>query len=368
MKPSSVMSTPSRYSSSPSVSVSGTATVPSSMDSSSGRSVVESVTRPRAVVRQASCCSTMSSILVRSMCPSSATAAKKRCGSLVWMCTRRRASPPATTSDSPSSAERTMTSSRESGVPPRGVSSASVQKRYRSSISSCSPEKGGRPCGWASMGTHAGSLPLNESMSPSRKIDEPLPARVHHVAAGEDLELARRGGESLPRRHQTAVQQFREVLLLRAAAELARPGAQHREDGALTGVLQSRVGRLRATDGGGRELRPVDLAQPLHRGGEPVEELGEDRPGIATGSVQGAVGGDARGVTHGVGSGAPEPGRRRLERRRQVGARVRVAHREDVDAVQLLLLAHDRERARAHRAREHLSAEPGRVVDRVGHL
>ena len=117
MNPSSVMSTPSRYSSSPSVSVSGTAIMPRSMASSSGRSVVESVTSPSAVVRQASCCSTMSSTLVRSMWPSSATAAKKRLGSLVWMCTRRRVSPPATTSDSPSSAARVMTSSRESGTP-----------------------------------------------------------------------------------------------------------------------------------------------------------------------------------------------------------------------------------------------------------
>ena len=160
MKPSSVMSTPSRYSSSPSVSVSGTAIMPRVMASSSGRSVVESVTRPRSVVRQASCCSTMSSTLVRSMCPSSATVAMKRCGSLVWMWTRRRVSPPATTSDSPSSATRAITSPRESRAPSRGVSSASVQKRKRASISSCSPEKGGRPCGAAATGTRG--LPLAE--------------------------------------------------------------------------------------------------------------------------------------------------------------------------------------------------------------
>ena len=145
MNPSSVMSTPSRYSSSPSVRVSGTAMMPRLIASSSGRSVVESVTRPRALVRQASCCSTMSSTLVRSMWASSATAAKNRFGSLVWMCTRRRVSPPATTSDSPSSVTRTMTSSRESGMPSRGVSSASVQKRKRSSMSSCTSENGGSP-------------------------------------------------------------------------------------------------------------------------------------------------------------------------------------------------------------------------------
>ena len=99
-----------------------------------------------------------------------------------------------------------------------------------------------------------------------------------------------------------------------------------------------------------------------------MEELGEDRPGVAAGAVEGAVGGDAGGDADGVGSRAPEPGRRRLERRRQVGARVGVAHREDVDAVQRLLLAHHGERARAHDARERLAAQPRRVVDRLGHL
>ena len=182
---------------------------------------------------------------------------RSACGSLVWMCTRRRVSPPATTSDSPSSATRVITSSRESGTPSRGVSSASVQKRKRSSISSCSPENGGRPCGGASIG-HPGGLVAGERVDQALEEEhEPLPAGVHDVAAGQDLELARRGGERLARRHEAAVQQLRQVLVVRAPAELVRPGAQHREDGALARVLQGRVRRLRAAHGGGGELRPV---------------------------------------------------------------------------------------------------------------
>ena len=40
----------------------------------------------------------------------------------------------------------------------------------------------------------------------------------------------------------------------------------------------------------------VHHPQPLHRGGESVEELREDRAGVAAGAVEGAVGGDAGGV------------------------------------------------------------------------
>ena len=284
------------------------------------------------------------------------------------MCTRRRVSPPATTSDSPSSVARVITSSRESGTPSRGVSSASVQKRKRSSISSCSPEKGGRPCGDASIGTQAGSLPVSESIRPSRKNTNPCPpasttwlrARTSSwrgVAASASRAAtsplcSSSGRSSSCARRVSSCDQARSTERMVPSRGSCR--AEYADSVPLTAAAANCV--------------PVDLAQPLHGGGEPVEELGEDRPGVAAGSVQGAVGGDAGGVAHRVGSCAPEPGRRRLERRRQVGARVRVAHREDVDAVQRLLLAHHRERARAHDAREHLSAEPGRVVDGVGHL
>ena len=180
----------------------------------------------------------------------------------------------------------------------------------------------------------------------------------------------RRRREGVLGGHEAVAQQLRQVVLVVAGApaELVAPGLQDAEDRALSRLLEGRVRGLRARQRRVGELRPVGAAQALHGGGEPVQELGEDSPGIAAGTVEGAVGGDAGGDPYGVGSLVPEPGGRGPERRRQIGARVGVPHREDVDAVQGLLLAHDGERAGAHDARERLSAQSHRVVGRVGHV
>ena len=265
-----------------------------------------------------------------------------------------------------------MTSSRENCASSRGRSSASVQKRKRSSISSCGSENGGSPCAGASLATHAGSWPpRSDSMMPSRKKTKPWPPASTTWLRASTSSWRGVAGERLAGGHEAAAHHLGQVLLVVAgtAAQLVRPGAEHGEDRALARLLQGRVRRLRARLRRVGELRPVDAAQALHGAGEPVQELGEDRAGVAAGAVEGAVGGDAGGGAHAVGSVAPEPGRRRLERRRQVGARVGVAHREDVDAVQGLLLAHDGERAGAHDARERrFRSSFVESVGRVGHL
>jgi len=80
-------------------------------------------------VRPPSCCSTMSSILLRSITPRAPTVARRRCGSLVCRWTRRRRRPPATTSESPSSLTAAATTSGANNDPSRGEMSASVQNR-----------------------------------------------------------------------------------------------------------------------------------------------------------------------------------------------------------------------------------------------
>ena len=206
---------------------------------------------------------------------------------------------------------------------------------------------------------------VNETL---QKVDEALTSGVDDVAAGEHLELARRGGKGLARRHQPAVHELGQILVVRTPAELVRPRAQHREDGALARILQGGIRGLGAAHRRGRELQAVGLAEPFHRRGEAVQKLGEDRPGVAAGAVEGAVGGCPGGVADGVGSLAPQPRGRRPQRRRQVGAGVRVTDREDVDAVQALLLAHHGERARAHHAREHGPTQLRRVVGALAHV
>ena len=104
--------------------------------------------------------------------------------------------------------------------------------------------------------------------------------------------------------------------------------------------------------------RPVHVLAPLHAAGEAVQELGEDRAGVAARAVEGAVGGGARQRADTDGRGAPEARGRCPEGRREVGPGVGVAHREHVHAVQCLLLAHDGEGPGADHAREHRTVEP----------
>jgi len=190
-----------------------------------------------------------------------------------------------------------------------------------------------------------------------QEVDEPLPAGVDHVAASQHLELARRLGERRARGHQAAVHHLGEVVLVRASAELVRPRLEHREDGAFARVLQGGVRRLHAAPGRVGELRAVDLPAATHGRREAVQELREDRPRVAVRAVERAVGGHARRGADSLGRGAAEPRGRRLERGRQIGAGVGVAHREHVDAVQNLLLAHDGEGAGAHDTGEHGAVE-----------
>ena len=89
-----------------------------------------------------------------------------------------------------------------------------------------------------------------------------------------------------------------------------------------------------------------------YRLGQTVQELGEDRARIAAGAVESGVGGETGGVADAARRPAAELGRRRPQRRRQVGAGVGVGHREDVDAVERLAVAHHGQRTRLQGMRE----------------
>ena len=202
----------------------------------------------------------MSSTLLWVMVPYSATVLRKSCGSLVCRWTRRRPPPPATTSDSP----RPVTAADErlpgdlllvAGDDQRlaAVAEALVD-RFVAVGERRHAVRGG-------LARHPGDLVTAAQRldEPLDEVDEALPAGVDDVAAGEDLELARRVGERLARRLHGAVHRADEVLAVVAPPELVRPGADDGEDGAL-----ARVGRApsRPTPPRGARRRRTRAGRP----------------------------------------------------------------------------------------------------------
>ena len=294
----------------------------------------------------------MSSILLRSTVPSAATAARKRCGSLVCRCTRRRRSPPATTSDSPRPS--TAASDGRSRQLPAVVCGQQGLRAEAEPLVDLlvRAEERRHPAGRRLDRRPARAAALQGVSEALEEVHEALAARVHHVVGGQYFELVLGVGERAAGGHEAGVHHRRELLFVGAPRELPRPGAQHREDGALARLLEGEPGGVRALPGGRRELRPVDALVRRHGAGQPVKELGEDRPRVAARALQGAVGGSTCRLADAAARGGAGARGGGLQRRRQVGTGVGVAHREDVDAVERLLLPHHVQRAGAEDPRE----------------
>ncbi len=88
-----------------------------------------------------------------------------------------------------------------------------------------------------------------------------------------------------------------------------------------------------------------------------MQELRQYGAGVAPGAVQSTVGRHLGGDADFPGLDAPETGRGCLERRRQIGARVGVAHREHIDLVQPLLSTSDGQSTASQHARERRAVE-----------
>ena len=251
----------------------------------------------------------MSSILLRSIVPSSAT--RRGSAAARWCAGARAAasSPPATTSDSPRPPTRAMTASRETAPRRAASSSASraeaeplvdllVRRRRTAAARAAGASIGAQRRLAAAQRVDRG--PRGSRRSPGRRRRRrgcwPAPRAGAGVSASASRAATRPPCISSAKSSSCA-----------RRAELVRPGAQHREDRALARLLQGRVGGLGALPGRGRELRAGRRAgEPLHRRGQAVQELREDRPGVAARAVESAVGGDAGRVADAVG----ERGRR----------------------------------------------------------
>ena len=207
-----------------------------------------------------------------------------------------------------------------------------------------------------------GESPIAEELGDAlEEVDETLRARVDDVVAGQHRELPRRVGEGNARRLERAAQQLAEIR--HAAGVLIDAGAplpEHREDRALDRALKGLLRRLDPPSHRDGEVPGGDHDLGADRLGETVEELREDRARVAARAVERRVGGDASGLSDGDSGrhgqrrgGGPQGGG-------EVGAGVGVRNREDVDAVERLLLAYDRQRAGAQRARE---PRPGERLD-----
>ena len=109
---------------------------------------------------------------------------------------------------------------------------------------------------------------------------------------------------------------------------------------------------------GGGELGGAECHGAADRRRQAVQELGDDGARVAAGAVQGGVRRHPRGGAHLLGRVVAQPGGGRAQRGRQIEAGVGVAHREDVDAVERLLLARHCQRAGTHDLGEGAPGEP----------
>ena len=304
-------------------------------------------------------CSTMSSTLVCSSRPKRASVCSTRRGSLVCTCTRRRASPPATTSDSPNPATAAVSAVAVDGALPdrdqrlRAEAEAIVDvvlasKRWRSTCPA------GRRCG--SWTLRRSPQELRDALE---EVDEPLPPGVDDVTARQHLQLARRVGERFAGAGEPVQQQLLELgAVRRMLTQRAGPCAQDGEDGALPRIGEGGVGGFGAAMGGGGELGGSEGYGAADRRRQAVQELGDDGSRVATGAVQGGVRRHPRGGAHLLGRVVAQPGCGGTKRSCKVETGVGVAHREDVDAVERLLLARHCQRAGTHHLGKGAPGEP----------
>ena len=122
------------------------------------------------------------------------------------------------------------------------------------------------------------------------------------------------------------------------------------------GGLLERVGKL-----GRRQLRlSLDVL------GEAPEDLREDDPGVAPGAHQAAVGGERGDLADLLRLRLADVLHRRLQREQHVGPGVAVRHREDVEAVDLLLVGAEPAEAAQQGALEELAVDDLRLCHGVG--
>ena len=211
---------------------------------------------------------------------------------------------------------------------------------------------------------HSGATPVcgppipEEGGDPLEEVDESLRPRVHDTVPGENRELFGSVGQGLARAVQAAAEQLAEIVDLAGLfVEGGRPGTQHRQDRSLDGLGESQLRGLGASTNGGDELPCRDGYFRPDRVRHSMEELRQNRPGVAARAVQGSVRRCPGGLPHGklVGRGQRRCGR--AQRGCEVRPRVGVRHRKDVDPVQSLLLPCHRQGPGAERAGEARAGE-----------
>ena len=245
---------------------------------------------------------------------------------------------PATTADSP--ARRTIASTAATSIA-SPTSKASEQYRFVTVARVRRDFPGQGQVGGLGRADVLDAALADESDDALEEIEETPGAGVDDTGPGQDGQLLGRVGERSLGDGQGVGQQLGEVgHLLALFVEGFGPVVENGDHRALDGRHDGPAGVL---DGPPRALgEPADRQAVLAADllAQTVEELGEDQAGIAPGPDQGRVGDG----THGGGGGPVGPGLfgDRPHRRGEIGPGVGIRHGEDVDPVEIGLVADDR--------------------------
>ena len=179
---------------------------------------------------------------------------------------------------------------------------------------------------------------------PLDHLHESLRARVHDARLRENGEEVRCPLERVPGRIEESSHQVREihglvaVALTHPARRRRRGVAYYREDRALYRLLHRGIQRARSRHEGRAELVRGSPRASFQPAGEANEELGQHHPAVPPGTHHGGPGHPRGHPVHPPFARGSEIPCDRIESKRQVGARVSIRHREDVDAVELRLV------------------------------
>ena len=185
---------------------------------------------------------------------------------------------------------------------------------------------------------HGAGPALDELGDAFEQVDESLRARVHHARLLQQRHLpwgvGQRAARTVQRTCEAAARIGRSIDLARGGLQFVGERRDDAEDGAFHWLRQGLTGALRALADGCGERAAVQFRQGPHALGHPIQELRQDRAGVAARTVDGIVADAAEQVTGVLAGLAERPVQHAAQGRCKVVAGVAVGHGEHVDAVQ----------------------------------